>query len=448
MKKCKWIFFVLIVLFTLIVFNSCNSDITSNSTIEIYDVSNGYFEFVDFDFSTYTSITTSEKAVVSKERKIDIKSKCELPLTECTVYLRVYTSTGRLSWETSEVKKQKIDENTEFTVILDIPDSIYSSMKSIEVTYSGKSTEKPSADLPGEATKKSLCVVTYYDGKTKLATAKVKEGSTIEPYQAPYKNNYTFLKWCSNASKTNDFNFSKEITEDTSIYASYILDAVNITNEITSNTMKSVVTVYNTSYNKNFLGIKKDQTTSQGSGIIFVSDDGYFYVLTNCHVAKKDKNCDYQTITVEDYKGRKYEAQIYKAKSNSTSAISASYDLAAIWFKTSHTDLEPIKYYSSDPQVGDDVISVSTPDGQQNAISYGNVIKYDEITVDTPSYRSNVKFDVMHHDTLASSGSSGGPILNSDLALVGIHFASNKNAGIGAAIPISKIIEFWEKYVM
>lgn len=119
--------------------------------------------------------------------------------------------------------------------------------------------------------------------------------------------------------------------------------------------------------------------------------------------------------------------------------------MAIIRFEYNDNSLKAITY-STDPVVGNDVIALGSPEGQQNAISFGKVQKYDTIKANVEEYLSNVSFNVIMHDAYINSGSSGGALLDSSLKLIGINFAGTESSGEGYAIPISKVFEFCERY--
>ena len=403
-----------------------------------YNVSSGCFELVDFELESATQLNV-QTGKITDIYQIKITSKCEYPLTEYFLNVAIYSSKGILTRETINETKE-ISANKEFYSRIEISEEDYEAIKSISVMYSGKSPKKPSKILYTEH-KKSLCAVNFYYNDTVVAYANVNAGETVEAFDAPKIENHIFLGWYANSSKTEEFDFSKPITEDTDVYASYMLDAAKITNLITTEKIKGLVTVYNRSYNTGA------SITSQGSGVIFSISGGYAYALTNCHVAKIQDGYKYQTITVEDYKGNEYQATVYKNPNKSASAIDSSYDLALICFKVgTDTDLLAIRI-GEDPKVGADVIALGTPKGQQNAISFGKVQRYANISADANSEISDVTFKVIYHDAFIDNGSSGGPLLNHELALVGLNFARSEGFDIGGAIPLSKIKEFLNTYV-
>ena len=59
---------------------------------------------------------------------------------------------------------------------------------------------------------------------------------------------------------------------------------------------------------------------------------------------------------------------------------------------------------------------------------------------------SNVTFEVVYHNAFINNGSSGGPLLDANLRVVGVNYAGN-SSGIGYAIPAVKVNEFLRNYV-
>ena len=292
--------------------------------------------------------------------------------------------------------------------------------------------------------KSNYTVKFMVDGNT-YETKTVISGECVSKPKNPTKKNYTFTGWYIDSSLKNEFSFSSGVVGNKILYAGFKIDAATLTNEITTSTMRSMVTVYNKSYNA-FLGIPTESSTSQGSGVIFKKSSNYYYLLTNCHVAVLKDGYKKQKITVVDYQGNEYEGKIYN--NGTYDSIAASYDLACIYFKSTNSNLKTISF-GSVADTGDDVISLGAPKGQSNAITFGKVIEDVKIKLDTETYRSNVTFAVHKHDAVIDNGSSGGALLDSNLRLVGINYAGKKVDGFttGYAIPINKVREFLNKYV-
>lgn len=279
----------------------------------------------------------------------------------------------------------------------------------------------------------------------------VKDGDRVSMPADPVKKNYVFLGWFSNYACTERYDFSEEVHSDLTLYAKFELDAGKITNEISQNAMKSIVKIECQYYNEILWGMLETDKTGWylGSGFCFSENDGYYYILTNCHVVEGPSGYDKMRIRVTDYKGNQYTAQLYTNPSKNKEAKSAEYDLACIYFKSGSTEVKPLEILRTNPKLQDDVISLGTPDGQTNTITFGKVKEYKTITLDdTPKNESNVTFDVIRHNADIKGGSSGGPLLNSNLDVVGVNYAgSTGDNDISYAIPAEKIWEFLNTYV-
>ncbi len=278
----------------------------------------------------------------------------------------------------------------------------------------------------------------------------VKEGETFETPRDPYKSKYIFIGWYTNKYLYNKYDFSQKITRDIEIYAGYSLDSTYITNEISTKYIRGVVKIYNKSYNT-FLGIETESITGTGSGFCFnISQNGYYYIMTNCHVAKKKSGYDKQELIIEDYLGNLYDGYLYQNPNKNYEAISSSYDLAVLYFVPKSTNVIKLDLGFS-PNEGDDIISLGAPKGQSNHITYGSVLDYRKITLtNTATYLSNVKFDVIAHTSFTNNGSSGGPLLDVNLKVVGVNYAGSSNStpnnAKSYAVPIAKVRNFLYDY--
>ena len=74
-----------------------------------------------------------------------------------------------------------------------------------------------------EADKKETCKVTFLDsdGKTELKTVEVEKGGVLEEY-TPEKDGYTFVGWFATPKMSHRFDFTKEITGDTQVFAGFV----------------------------------------------------------------------------------------------------------------------------------------------------------------------------------------------------------------------------------
>lgn len=196
-------------------------------------------------------------------------------------------------------------------------------------------------------------------------------------------------------------------------------------------------------YDKTFYGERVNESISHGSGIIFKKQslsEGYiYYALTNNHVIYRDDVGRYFEYTINDCYGEHFIAKVEFS--------SADYDLAVISF-SSYKEYNVLSFANSNPHVGDMIISFGSPLGIDNAVTFGTVKSYEQITLAEGFSKemSNVTFAVIEHDAYMDSGSSGGVLLDKNYRICGINYAAkvdkDKKFVTGFAIPIDRIVEF------
>ena len=295
-----------------------------------------------------------------------------------------------------------------------------------------------------------LCKVNFYVDGELYDTKVVTVGQTVKEPKTPTKENEIFVSWGTQGPNTYKYDFSTKVVTNMDLHAHFVIDAVALTNMITTQTMKSMVTIENKCYNTmGGTAVETNFKTYQGSGVIVDISGGYCYVLTNHHVAEKIEGFTKQNLTIEDAWGYKYEAQIYRNDSKKGFAMSDEYDLALLYFKynsNSGSGIEEI-VMGHNPQVNDYVVALGAPGGLQNAITYGSALAYQTVNVGDDSSVQKVTFEVVVHNAPIDHGSSGGALLNTKGELVGINFAGYNDGVYGCAIPIEKVIEFMNLYV-
>ncbi len=292
-------------------------------------------------------------------------------------------------------------------------------------------------------------VILVLNNGEKNQTVYAEKNQPVSTPDDPVKRNYVFVGWYRDASFTEKYDFALPVTKNLTLYAKYELDAVSLTNAVSQNAIKGVVKIYNKSYNTNIIGAETSYSVSQGSGFCFHIQDGTYYILTNCHVARKADGFTNQTITIEDYQGNEYTGKIYNNSAKKGDAISADYDLACVYFKpSSDINVIELEMISVNPVKDEDVIALGAPESQSNAVTYGKISGYGRVALsDTTTAMSNVRFDVISHTAYINHGSSGGPLLNSELKVVGVNFAGSETTGNGCAVPAEKVAEFLSAYV-
>ncbi|MBN2503711.1 MAG: trypsin-like peptidase domain-containing protein [Bacilli bacterium] len=147
---------------------------------------------------------------------------------------------------------------------------------------------------------------------------------------------------------------------------------------------------------------------SQGSGVIFMEDELYYYALTNEHV-----------IDDEGYFAR-YEVKTFSDTafvSASVVASDAELDLAVIKFdKGSREEIHLIDYdtraYTSF-RSGELVLAVGNPLSLENNVTFGEFINMEAI--------EDYAYMIIYHNATINEGSSGGALVDIDANLIGLN---------------------------
>ena len=179
---------------------------------------------------------------------------------------------------------------------------------------------------------------------------------------------------------------------------------------------------------------------SVGSGVIYRQDEEFSYVLTNDHVVDPENNNRRSDYYVIDPYGNEYTAELVTRD--------ASCDLAILKFMDNDDfALVSVALATSEIEEGEDVISLGNPSGQMNSITLGEV--RGKLEVEPTTGEDKILFPVIMHTCPLESGSSGGVLLNYDLELVGVNYATTNSESFeeqyGLAIPLFKVLEFLDK---
>ncbi|MBQ7906853.1 MAG: trypsin-like peptidase domain-containing protein [Clostridia bacterium] len=393
--------------------------------LEIEDgtVRGKYFDFVSID-----------QEVVGDRCDLTVKATCPISLYEYTASLIFVGEDGDEFFETENVTEAKeLSANEEIELSFNVEKKKCDSAVSYRLNITGKSNDKISS------LKEKTFTVTYMYGGTVLGTEEVKGLSA--PSGAELTGEYLSLSyWTSDEALKNRVDLGKqEICRDTTFYARADFNAEKTINKISTDINQSMVMVestHGTSY-----GFGGAEVKSRGSGAIIYTDLSYAYVITNNHVVT---NSAYmlKEIVVYDCYGNKHEAEL--CKKGAVDSKSEDYDLALLRFSKGLSEFEPIALAQKDAGVGALVVSLGSPNSQQNTITLGTVYK-----VDTSHGEITLNFPVTYHTAEIAHGSSGGALLNDRLELVGVNFAGysqDKSFDNGLSVPVSYLREFLSRY--
>jgi len=175
--------------------------------------------------------------------------------------------------------------------------------------------------------------------------------------------------------------------------------------------------------------VQTPKRTAAGSGVIITSDG---YIVTNNHVVD---GADELTVTLNDNK--EYTARIIGAD--------ATTDLALI--KIDGKNLPAIQIANSDDvKIGEWVLAVGNPLGLNNTVTAGIV------SAKARSMGQGVS-SMIQTDAAINQGNSGGALVNTAGALIGInamiYSQTGSNIGYGFAIPttiMNKVVDDLKKY--
>ncbi len=195
----------------------------------------------------------------------------------------------------------------------------------------------------------------------------------------------------------------------------------------------SVVGISTTSAASGLFGSTTEQTTGEGSGIIY-STDGY--IITNYHVISNAVESRYQSkihVYLPTDTEKSYTATVV--------GYNISSDLAVI--KIDKTGLPAVEIGNSDElKIGQYVVAIGSPGGLtfMGSTSFGIISGLNrEITIESVGTMS-----LIQTDAAINPGNSGGALLNTKGQLVGVNsvkFVDESYEGMGFAIPVKTVVE-------
>lgn len=410
----------------------------AGQTGDTEDAGDGTVYEVDSSHFTLLSSAFVRESEGSERYGIRLAVESDISIFEYSLTVKAYNANGTVVHTETLGATERVERGATFAVFIEMSKIIADSITEVEAVCTAKSYTNP-ATLRADTRPR----VTFYVKDTLWARYAEEVGGEVTVPASPATDGLIFVGWYTDASYTERFDFSGGVADDTSVYARLIPDAMELTNEITTSVISSAVTVRCT---YNALSPFTPSASSVSSGVV-ISNGTDAYILTNCHSVQLLSGYAYVAITVEDYLGNTYSAEVYEV--GGTEAIDPAYDLACLVVSGGMgEDVKPIEFADGNPSVGDAVISLGSPGGQQNAVTYGTVEKYASVNIDIEENMSNVTFPAVNHTALIKGGSSGGALLDHSLKLVGINYAgTDEEFGNGYAIPLEKVNEFLDLYL-
>ncbi len=264
--------------------------------------------------------------------------------------------------------------------------------------------------------------------------------SYLQPPKAPTRTGYRFSGWYKDEECTRPFDFESPLTGSETLYAGWIVDYQGFSEAIAARALSANVKVKAVYYTSTLGIYANKQTESTGSGVIYKELDGYYYILSNNHVVEDAFKHNMHELYVYDAFGEKYDATLVYSD--------PAYDLALIKFKAGEAALSVLNIADDNPAINETVAAMGNPKAQYNTTTYGNIKAYKTIEVEegTNSDKSDVTFKVLWHTAYTNHGSSGGALINYELEIVGINYATGSNKDgtftCGFSIPAVRVKEF------
>jgi S1-C subfamily serine protease len=189
--------------------------------------------------------------------------------------------------------------------------------------------------------------------------------------------------------------------------------------------------------------VKGAQEAGAGSGVMI---DGQGYIVTNDHVVTlAGRLTTGQKITVVFVDGNRVDAQIVGRDPKT--------DLAVIKVAVSNPTVLQLGN-SDELQVGDTVIAIGSPLGLENTVTEGIVSAVNRpVVAGGDNGEAPVVYDGIQTDAAINRGNSGGALVDSTGALVGINSVirtaegSTGSIGLGFAIPVNDMRRITEALI-
>ena len=251
------------------------------------------------------------------------------------------------------------------------------------------------------------------------------------------------------ASCDNFLNFDNNVNNNVQAVLNYIN---KIPEEAVIKTVRVDATYYKTDYD--YLN-DNPSASSTGTGVIYKREGTTYYLLTNNHVTSKTQYKNGYTI---------FEKAVYSvvdAFNNSFTAdvlySDVNYDLSLMKFERglkyeAESKLGVFEFSYDKLNTSSLLCAIGECLGQRNSCHYGYYKSTQKFTpAEETTLISNVTFNVIVHGAYINSGSSGGALVDENLKLVGINFASASIESTSKylytyAIPAAKAKEFINNY--
>ena len=168
---------------------------------------------------------------------------------------------------------------------------------------------------------------------------------------------------------------------------------------------------------------KNGQLSGEGSGVLWMEDGEYTYVITCAHVID-ESGVSYGVLLLD---GRNYEATLVGSDART--------DIGVVKIKATGLPLAELGD-STTLKIGEPVYAIGNPGGSEYFGSFTDGI----VSAIDRSVTATYKMTCIQHNAAINPGNSGGALVNSAGQIIGINsskIASTEYEGMGFAVPTS-----------
>lgn len=443
MKKTNLILLGLTVLILALSLIACGGEPSDTPSIsEKYDLSDECFVFESFRVVKKGPNEVGENFSVFSSNILELTSRCIAVADEVTAYVELYDNKGEKLSNYRIFESRDVDKNESFVLNVSISDEVANNFSVVKVRYEGVAIKRV---YRIEELFRNVTFV-YNNGKQSDMLV-VKKGAKLEFPEVPQKDGYVFVAWYTDPLCTEMFDFDNmKITEDTELYAGFMLDYLVMSNRVSEVANASIVTIKTKSYTSVLWGmVEVTAHEKTGEGIIIQDNAGYYYVITTNDLVEKKRGYESVSYTVTDCHGNEYEANL---KHNGV-----TYNLGVLYFaKNPDFVLDVVDLSKTAPKIGDDIATVTLINGIYYP-HFGKVMGFETIKhKDSGSQAGDINYNMMVHNGQTDRNVTGRPILDMNLNLIGIQCGTLTDGEVSFdnphAIPWSVIEKYISAYGM
>ena len=263
------------------------------------------------------------------------------------------------------------------------------------------------------------------NGGTSVEAQVVEENKRASAPNDPTKEGYTFLGWYVGDEKWSFLDNS--VKDNLTLTAKWEIDENQIKAKMQNFSQRAAVKVTHT-YKENC-----EEKSREGIGLVISNAGGYCYVVTNYHTVNLYENQSDSKITVTDFYGNQFNAEVFEGKYKESPAMDSEYDLAAICFPYRKSDIQGYGRAGAQCNIGESVFAMGV---SNETIAMGEIIDI---------AKADLNCEVYHHSAVAENITKESFLFNLELQLVGITYHTEN--GVAYTISMDKVQDFLNNYV-